>query len=308
VTDRIIRVGTRPSKMALFQANRVAATLRELDLDTTVEVVEISTEGDRWGGPLAALGGKGAFVRELDQAQLEGRFDIGVHCLKDIPGDVPLPEGLTIAAYSPREDVHDAVISRTGADLDGLTAGATVGTSSVRRCAQLARHWPHLRTEPIRGNADTRLRKLDEGGYDAIILAAAGLQRLGLTRRITAVVATDKMLPAVGAGVIAITTSTDDPHAGELVTLLDDPATRQAATAERTLLQELVCHCHSPIAGHATTQPDGTLHLHAAVYTPDGQAALEATEWGTDPEALGTSVAHTLLTKGARDIIDSTCQ
>lgn len=308
MTVRIIRVGTRPSKMALFQANRAAAALRELAPDTTVEVVEISTEGDRWGGPLAALGGKGAFVRELDQAQLEGRFDIGVHCLKDIPGDVPLPDGLTIAAYSPREDVHDAVISRSGDDLDHLPTGATVGTSSVRRCAQIARRWPHLRTEPIRGNADTRLRKLDEGGYDAIILAVAGLQRLGLTQRITAVVPTEKMLPAIGAGVIAITTRSDDPYADELATRLDDPTTRQAATAERILLRELAGHCHSPIAGHATTQPDGTIHLHAAVYTPDGHTALEATELGSDPETLGISVAHTLLTKGARDIIDSASQ
>jgi hydroxymethylbilane synthase len=292
--------------MALVQANRVAAALQNLDPGAQVEVVKLSTEGDRWGGPLAALGGKGAFVRELDRGQLDGDFDIGVHCLKDIPGDVPLPEGLTIAAYAPREDVHDAVVSRARVGLDDLPTGAVVGTSSVRRCAQLARHWPALRTEPIRGNADTRLRKLDDGGYDAVILAVAGLQRLGLAARIDAVVPTDKMLPAIGAGVIAITTRTDDPDANALAARLDDPATRRAATAERTMLHTLSGHCHSPIAGHATIETDGSLHLHGAVYTPGGRSSLDVSEWGTDPEALGAAVAHSLLAKGARDIIDTT--
>ena len=193
VTDRTIRVGTRPSKMALVQAHRVADALRQLQPGATVDVVEITTDGDRWTGPLAALGGKGAFVERLHHEQLDGRFDIGVHCLKDIPGDVPLPEGLAIAAFPPREDVHDALVTAAASSLDDLAAGSTVGTSSVRRTAQLARRWPTLRPVPIRGNADTRLAKLDAGDYDAILLAVAGLQRIGAAARITSVVPVDQM-------------------------------------------------------------------------------------------------------------------
>jgi hydroxymethylbilane synthase len=290
--------------MALVQARSVAAAI-EHHCGIPVEIVARSTEGDRWQGSLAALGGKGAFIRELDRAQLAGDVDITVHCLKDIPGDVPLADGLTIAAYLPRDDVHDAVVSRHGGGLDDLPPGATIGTSSVRRCAQIARHWPQLRPTPIRGNADTRLTKLDAGHYDAVVLAVSGLQRIGAADRITAVLPIDPMLPAIGAGVIVVVARSADQVACEHAGRLDDPTTRRAATAERSMLYTLAGHCHSPIAGLATTEDDGHLRLRGAVYSPDGATYLHASQWGDDPEALGIAVAENLIAKGARDLIDS---
>jgi hydroxymethylbilane synthase len=290
--------------MALVQAERVAADLRSLEPGADVQVVKVTTSGDRWKGALADLGGKGAFVRELDSAQLGGDVDVVVHCLKDIPSE--LPDGLTISAYLPREDVHDAVVSRHGSGLDDLPPGATVGTSSVRRTAQIAQHFPALRVEPIRGNADTRLRKLDDGHYDAVILAVAGLRRIGQADRITSVLPTDVMLPAVGAGVIAVTTRVHDDSHHDLVARLDDPNTRCAATAERVMLDTLAGHCHSPIAGLATTDADATLWLRGAVYSLDGSVCLEASQSSTgNPHDLGAAVASALLGKGARALIDS---
>lgn len=295
--------------MAIAQAERVAAALRQLMPGLHVELVLHTTGGDRWTGSLTALGGKGAFVRELDRAQLAGEFDVGVHCLKDIPGDVPLPEGLTIAAYPPREDVHDAVISRHGGGLEELPSGAVVGTSSVRRRTQLSRHWPQLQVEPVRGNTNTRLAKLDAADrFDALLLAVSGLQRIGQTARVTAVLPTEQMLPAVGAGVIAVTTRSDDPTTRDLVNRLNDPTTARAAAAERAMLRELAGHCQSPIAGLATTEADGNLRLRGAVYSSDGQTCLEACEWGDDPEDLGRAVAAALAAKGARQLIDATAR
>jgi hydroxymethylbilane synthase len=291
--------------MALFQAGRVADALRALAPDMTVEVVAFSTDGDRWTGPLAELGGKGAFTRRLDQAQLAGDCDICVHCLKDIPGDVPLPAGLEITAFTAREDPRDAVVSRHLVGLDQLPAGAVIGTSAVRRGAQLAKNWPALQATPLRGNADTRLAKLDAGDLDAVIVAAAGLQRIGAADRITETLPVERMLPAIGAGVIAITTRIGDQPAAGLVQQLDDPVTRRAATAERVMLGHLGGHCQSPIAGHATPGPDGHLHLVAAVYSLDASVCLEAARSGDDPEELGAAVAAELLSLGARDLIDT---
>ncbi len=293
--------------MALAQADRVAAALRHTQPGLYIELASTTTTGDRWTGALTTIGGKGAFVRELDQAQLDGQFDLAVHCLKDIPGDEQLPEGLTIAAYLPREDVHDAVVSRHGAGLDELPVGAVVGTSSVRRRAQLARHWPHLSVAPVRGNANTRLSKLDAGEYDALILAVSGLQRIGAAERITAVLPVETMLPAVGAGVIAVTVRVDDQPTRDLVARLNDPTTTRVALAERAMLLALAGHCHSPIAGLATVEADGSLRLRGAVYTPDGATCLDAAAWATadDPEQLGRTVAQALTDKGARDLIDA---
>lgn len=296
----VLRVGTRPSTMAVVQAERVAETFRSLGRD--VEVVKVTTSGDRWKGRLADLGGKGAFVRELDAAQLHGDVDVAVHCLKDIPSD--LADGLTISAYLPREDPRDAVVSRDGNVLDDLPAGAVVGTSAPRRAAQIAGGWPHLNVQPIRGNADTRLRKLDDGGYDAVILAVAGLQRIGQAARISTVLSPERMLPAVGAGVIVITTSNDDTATTQLATRLDHPATRRAAIAERSMLAALAGDCHSAIAGYATIEDDDTLRLTGAVYSPDGTTTLQAGDWTTaDSARLGASVAQTLIDKGAADLI-----
>jgi hydroxymethylbilane synthase len=285
--------------MALAQARLVAFLLSGGPYEPTI--VPLSTSGDRWGGSLAALGGKGAFVKELDRAQLDGEVDLVVHCLKDMPGDVPLPDGLTVAAYLPRDDVHDCVV---GGRLADLPNGARVGTSSVRRTAQLRRGYPHLTPVPVRGAADTRLAKLDAGQYAALILAVAGLERIGQSLRVAQILTTTQMLPAVGAGVLALQCRADDDRVLAAAAALDDPDTRACATAERALVRELRGHCHSPIAAYCTTL-DGGLTLHAAVYGPDGETVLEVTDRGTEPDKLGATVAGDLLARGARELIDS---
>jgi hydroxymethylbilane synthase len=283
--------------MALAQARLVASLLRPQE----PVIVPLSTSGDRWGGSLAALGGKGAFVKELDRAQLAGEVDLVVHCLKDMPGDVPLPEGLSIAAYLPRDDVHDCVV---GARLDELPDGARIGTGSVRRTAQLRRGHPRLTPLPIRGSADSRLAKLDAGEFDALILAAAGLERIGESRRVAQLLTTAQLLPAVGAGVLALQCRTDDARTVAAARSLDDAATRACVTAERTLLHELRGHCHSPIAAYSTLTDD-VLTLHAAVYSADGATMLDATDRGVEPAKLGEAVAGELLARGARALIDA---
>jgi hydroxymethylbilane synthase len=306
ITATPLRIGTRSSPMALAQAARVVHALHALGPSIETSVVPLKTSGDRWQGDLAHLGGKGAFVRDLDVALLAGNIDVVVHCLKDIPGDRPLPEGLTIAAYLERDDVRDAVISRSGDSLDRLPRGAVVGTSSARRRVQLQNRWPELVVQPVRGNANTRLAKLDGGEFDALVLAVAGLERIEAADRISAVIPIGQMLPAVGAGVLVIVTRSDDTGTRTLVEGLDDQATKQQALAERSLLFALSGHCQSPIAALATTG-DGTLQLRAAVYSPDGAVCLEASAAGdlAQPEALGKAVAALLLEKGARELIDA---
>ena len=220
--------------MALAQARRVAAALT-----APSELVTITTHGDQWMGPLAAAGGKGAFVREIDRALLAGEIDIAVHCLKDIPGDVPVPDGLVFAAYLDREDVHDCVVTADGRKLADLPADATVGTSSVRRRAQIARHWPQLRLAPMRGNVNTRLAKLDRGEVDALILAVSGLHRVDQADRIAEVLPIDTVIPPVGAGVIVLQVRADDEPTLALARQLNDGQTAQAAAAERSMLLAL---------------------------------------------------------------------
>ena len=288
--------------MARAQARRVAAALT-----TASELVTISTHGDRWMGSLAAAGGKGAFVREIDRALLAGEIDIAVHCLKDIPGDVPVPDGVAFAAYLDREDVHDCMVTADGRKLADLPADATVGTSSVRRRAQLARHWPHLRLAPMRGNVNTRLAKLDRGEVDALILAVAGLYRVGQADRVAEVLPTDTIIPPVGAGVIALQVRADDAATRTLAQALNHENTAQAAAAERAMLWALRGHCRSPIAGHAVIDADGQLSLRGAVYSQDGTTAVQASHRGpaTDAAAIGQAVADDLLGQGARGLIDA---
>jgi len=303
---RQIRIGTRSSPMAVHQAEQVSAGLLAHDPDLDIELVKITTSGDMWLGDLAKLGGKGAFVREIDRALLDDQIDLAVHCLKDIPGDVPPPAGTVLAAYLAREDIRDAALTRTGAALAELPEGAVVGTSSVRRGAQLRLRFPHLAIAPLRGNANTRLVRLDEGHFDAIVLAMSGLHRLGLTDRVTEILPLDVMCPPIGAGIVVLQCRTTDEHLRALAAHLADADATQHAIAERTMLHTLQGHCNSPIAGYASTEPHGALSLRAMVFSLDGRQWHDAHEWGTaeDPAALGVSVGAALLRKGARNLID----
>lgn len=305
--SRVLRVGTRSSPMALAQVERVRTELTQIVPDLRLEVVPITTSGDRWHGSLAALGGKGAFTKEVDQALLDGAVDLAVHCMKDVPGDRPVPAGTVFACYLARDDVRDALIHPGGLPLAELPAGTRIGTSAVRRIAQLARDHPHLQTVPIRGNANSRLAKLDAGDVDALLLAVSGLHRIGAADRITQILPLDTMAPPVGAGVIGLQCRQGDTATIDTVTRIGDPDTWRQTTAERMLLHVLQGHCNSPITGHATTRPDGALTLTAAVYSLDGKTALHAHETGdqADPITLGTSVALSLLKQGARDLIDA---
>ncbi|MCI0687195.1 MAG: hydroxymethylbilane synthase, partial [Sporichthyaceae bacterium] len=297
------------------QAETVQMLLTGRAAALIVEIVPIETSADLWPGDLAQLGGKGNFTMEIDRALLAGGIDVGVHCMKDVPGDVPLPAGTEFGAYLTRGDVHDLIVTSDGRTLDELPAGAKVGTSSVRRRAQLALFRPDLITERVRGNVTTRLAKLDKGEYDALILARAGLKRLALEDRITQVLPVDfvegsrlAMVPAIGAGVIGIQARCADAAVMRLLEEFNDPATARHVLAERTMLHMLRGHCNSPIAGHATTTADGQLSLFGMVFNRDGSAWVRSHAWGPvdDPASLGDRVAADLLRQGARQLIAAT--
>jgi len=305
---RTLRLGSRTSPMAIAQARRVAGLLGSLVPGLEVAVTGIQTDADQWAGDLAALGGKGAFTKTIDRALLLGEVDAAVHCMKDVPGDVPLPPGLVFAAYLPREDIRDCLVFPESSDrktLADLPAGARIGSSSVRRKAQLGRHRPDLAVHRIRGNVNSRLLRLDAGDFDALVLARAGLSRIGMPGRAAETFDTDLICPAVGAGVIGIQCRADDRNLLELLGLLDDATTRTHVTAERLMLHGLQGHCNSPIAGHCATTPDGQLALRGMVFTRDGGEFIHAMEWGPvgQPAELGAYLAGVLLRKGARDLI-----
>ncbi len=290
--------------MALAQAERVSRFLTERG--HTVDIAPMSTSGDRWAGNLAQLGGKGAFTKEVDGLLLDGQVDIAVHCVKDVPGDQPLPPGTTAAAYLTRDDPRDALVLPAGVPavkLDALPFGTRVGTSAVRRVMQLAMHWPHLVAVPIRGNANTRLAKLDSGEVDALLLAVAGLERIGAADRIAWPVPVEQMVPAVGAGTLMVLCRQDDTATFTAASALNDPVAWRETQAERMLLHILQGNCHTPIAGYARTEPDGRLSLHARVGSRDGKEVIDVHQWGADPVALATSVAAELMRNGARHLI-----
>lgn len=289
--------------MALAQVERVRGLIAGQAPNVTVEVVPMTTSGDKWAGPLSALGGKGAFTKECDAALTEGAVDLVVHCVKDVPGDRPLPAGTAVAAYLTRDDVRDALVHPGGLTLDQLPAGTRIGTSAVRRVAQLALHWPHLVPVPIRGNANSRLAKLDAGTVDALLVAAAGLHRIDVADRITQVIAPDVMVPAVGSGTLMLLCREADHELIDLLSGLGDPLAWRETVTERTMLHILQGNCHSPIGGYARTEPDGRLSLHGRVMSLDGKTILDVHEWGTDPTTLATSVAAALMRQGARDLI-----
>jgi hydroxymethylbilane synthase len=298
-----IRIATRKSPLAMWQAEHVADALRRLHDELVVEIVGMTTRGDQMlDAPLAKVGGKGLFVKELEVGMLAGEADIAVHSMKDVP--VEFPEGLHLAAILEREDPLDAFVSNRYASLAELPLGSRVGTSSLRRQCQLAARRPDLQIAPLRGNVNTRLRKLDEGEFDAIILAAAGLIRLGFSERIRARIDTDDSLPAIGQGAIGIECRSDDERVHQLIAPLHHPATAERVVAERAMNARLHGGCQVPIAGHAVHR-DGQLHLRGLVGMPDGSRVMRAERSGpvADAERIGTEVAEDLLGQGAGDVL-----
>ena len=299
-----VRIGTRGSKLALWQAEWVKSHLENLHSGLAVELTIIKTKGDKiLDVPLAKVGGKGLFVKEIEAALSAGSIDLAVHSMKDMPAEIPT--GLCIGAVPVREVPVDALITREAQTLETLPRGARIGTSSLRRASQLRRARPDIEIVPLRGNLDTRLRKLDEGQMEAIVLAAAGVRRLGLEARISQKLDTEIMLPAVGQGALCIETRDGDTTIAPLVAPLEDAATRIAVTAERAYLHRLEGGCQVPIAGHATLL-DGRLTLCGLVSDLEGQTVIKATQVGRPEEAetIGRELADHLLERGARAVLD----
>jgi len=297
-----LRLGTRASALARWQADWVAARLAEQGVD--VELVLITTQGDaEQHDPIGNLGSPGVFTKEIQRALLEDRVDLAVHSLKDLPTE-PI-EGLCLAAVPPRETTADVLISHDGRRFADLPTGATIGTGSLRRRAQLLHLRPDLVMAGIRGNVDTRLEKLARGDFDAIVLAEAGLKRLGLSSRITEILPGDKVLPAVGQGALGIETRADDDRTRAALAALNDPVTHAAVLAERTLLADLAGGCLAPIAAWARSLDAQTLALDAAVLSQDGHQRLFFSQQGplTSAQSLGSAVAAALLAQGAADLI-----
>ncbi len=303
----LIRIVSRDSPMALAQVERVRAGLAALHPGIRTTVLPVKTTGDKWMGDLSQVEGKGAFTKEVDAAILAGEADLAVHCVKDVPADRPLPAGTVFAAFLERDDIRDALIHPDGLTLDRLPPGTRVGTSSVRRIAQLAAAYPHVECVPMRGNANRRLEKLAAGEADALLLAVAGLHRIGRADVITEIVPVDTLMPPIGAGVLALQCREDDTGLIDTVSAVGHPDTHRETVAERMLLHVLQGHCNSPIAGYARAERGGDLSLRACVFSPDGKEVLNAHEWAgrLDPATLGTSVAVALLRQGARELIDS---
>lgn len=288
--------------MALAQTTNVADGLAALGVET--EVIVIRTSGDRLAqAALADFGGKALFVKEIEEALIGKRIDVGVHSLKDVPGT--LPAGLCLAAFPPREDPRDSFITRDGVSLRDMASGAVVGTSSLRRRVLLLARRPDLRVEPIRGNVETRLAKLESGAYDALLLAQAGLDRLGLQPAHAITLAVDEFVPAVGQGILGVEVREDAMEAKELVRRLDDARTRIEALAERAFLGRLGAGCHTPVAGHARLDGEA-LTLTGFVASVDGSTVLRSSIGGLPAfaESLGEKLAEELLARGARRLLD----
>jgi hydroxymethylbilane synthase len=299
-----IRIATRRSKLAMWQAEHVQALLRSAHPQLPVELVPMSTQGDRvLDRALAEVGGKGLFVKELEVAMLEGRADIAVHSMKDVPSE--LPPGFAIVAVLPRANPLDAFISRRYARFEDLPARARVGTSSPRRQSQLRHARPDLRLELLRGNVDTRLRRLDEGELDAILLACAGLERLGIAHHVTQQLSPELSLPAVGQGVIGIECRADDARSREALQALHHAESFTRLVAERAFAAALGGSCHSPIAAHATLQGDA-LTVHGFIGSPDGSEAFRDRLDGParQAESLGRELARRMQAAGAEQLLE----
>lgn len=300
-----ITIATRESRLALWQAHFVKSELERLYPHLTVELLGMTTRGDQiLDQSLSKIGGKGLFVKELEAALLDGRADLAVHSLKDVP--MVLPDGFTLACVMAREDARDAFISNVYTSLAELPAGAVVGTSSLRRAAQLQARFPHLKIESLRGNLDTRLRKLDDGQYDAILLAAAGVKRLGMGERIKALLSLQDALPAAGQGALGIEIASERADVAALLAPLHDVATATCTAAERAVSRALGGSCQTPLAAHAVIE-DGQVFLRASLALPDGSRVLNAQARGsvTQPEQLASGVVNDLYIQGAQTILDA---
>ena len=299
-----IRIATRKSALALWQAEHVAALLRDLPEVSDIELVPMSTRGDEvLDRSLQKIGGKGLFIKELEMAMQAGDAEIAVHSMKDVPAE--MPEGFCIAAVLERANHADALVSPGGAKLADLPQGACVGSSSLRRQAQLRMMRPDLRVEPLRGNVNTRLKKLEDGQYDAIILAAAGLERLQLEGHISQVFEPAEMLPAAAQGVVGIECLTDRQELRSLLGKLNDETAVRTTLAERAIARVVQASCQSPVATYAVVD-GGDLTVTALVALPDGSESIRDTVSGEvgNAEALGESLAARMLESGARDLLD----
>ena len=296
----LCRIATRRSPLAIRQAELVADALADRqDLDT--ELLRIETEGDQMlEHPLAAIGGKGLFVKELENRLLSGDADLAVHSMKDVPAD--LPPGLTLAAICTRANPRDGVIAPRHKTLEDLPAGSRVGTSSLRRKAQLQARFPELQFLDLRGNVGTRLKRLQDGSFEAIVLACAGLQRLGLDERVTQVLEPEECLPAIGQGALGIEIAEDHPHARAWAAMLHDDATAAAVTAERMVSRALSGSCQIPLAAHAVCTDSQEVRLRACLARPDGSLILHAAAKG-EPRTAGALAAKQLLEQGGADIL-----
>lgn len=301
--SQTVRIATRKSPLALWQAEFVRAELLARNPELNIELVKMVTQGDKiLDTPLAKVGGKGLFVKELEQGMLQGDADIAVHSMKDVP--VEFPDGLHLAVICQREDPRDAFVSNTYENIEDLPQGAKVGTSSLRRMCQLRTWRPDLEIRDLRGNVNTRLRKLDEGEYDAIILACAGLIRLGFEERISTSLDPAFSLPAIGQGAVGIESRSEDEFINNLLAPLNHAKTRTCVLAERAMNHRLEGGCQVPIGGYAELDGD-TLFIRALVGRPDGTEMVRGEIEGqvADAELLGTSLAEDLLARGAEQIL-----
>jgi hydroxymethylbilane synthase len=305
---------TRPSALARWQTQWVVNALKSIYPDLECEEKIITTQGDKiLDRPLPEIGGKGLFTQELENELLSGAVHCAVHSLKDLP--VENPAGLTIGCIPARAEVRDALISKNGYTLATLPIGATVGTSSLRRAAQLLSQRPDLRTEPLRGNVDTRVRKALDGQYDAIILAGAGLTRLGLEKHVTEWLSLEQMLPAPGQGALAVQCRADDHETLSMLAALEDPSTRKSVTAERAFLSGLGGGCAVPVAAYATVesaaltlpkdQRPKVIKLTGLVISENGKVAIQVNRTGFDAELLGNQLAQRAIAQGANEILDA---
>ena len=299
---RTVKAGTRGSRLALWQTQYVLQALTHAWPGLDCRTQRFATRGDKTlDVPLPQIGGKGLFTAELEQALRERRIDIAVHALKDLPTEA-MP-GLTLGAVLGRTTAQDVLVARQPWTLDTLPEGASVGTSSRRRAAQLHHHHPALNVVPIRGNVDTRVEKVKSGAYDAAVMAAAGLQRLGLTDAVTEHLSFAVMLPAPGQGALAVQCRADDTPTLALLAALDDEADRAATTAERAFLHALGGGCATPVAAYARRDEDGLLAMEALIASPDGQMIIRVQGQGRDANQLGADLAEEALQQGAEEVL-----